>query len=99
MIEARYSDLGQKRRAEGLSLSEVLDALILTKLHLRDYIRSAGLANSAIDLYQELELDRLTGHFFDKAIYYAAKGYGREAARQKPTRPRAGINRGGRASG
>ncbi len=82
MIEARYSELGQKRRAEGIPLSEVIYALILTKLHLRDYIRSAGLVNSAVDLYQELELNRLTGHFFDRSIYYAAKGYEREAGRR-----------------
>lgn len=80
LIEAMYSELGKKRCAEGVPASEVTYALILTKYHLRDYIRSAGLVDSAVDLYQEQELHRLVGNFFDKAIYYTVKGYEREAA-------------------
>jgi hypothetical protein len=52
----------------------------LTKYHLRDYIRSAGLVDSAVELYQEQELHRLLGHFFDKAIYYTVRAYEREAS-------------------
>lgn len=77
-IEASYSALGKKRSAEGIPLSEVVYALVLTKYHLRDYIRSVGLGTSAMELYQEQELHRLVGHFFDKAIYYTVKGYERE---------------------
>lgn len=85
-IEASYNDLGKKRCAEGVPVSEVVYALILTKYHLRDYIRSAGLVDSAVELYQEQELHRLVGNFFDKAIYYTVKGYEREAAtRGAPT--------------
>ncbi len=84
-IEASYSELGKKRQAEGIALSEVIYALILTKYHLRDYIRSAGLVDSAVELYQEQELHRLVGQFFDKAMYYTAKGYERQAeSRQAP---------------
>ncbi len=82
-IEATYSELGHKRRAEGVPLSEVIYALILTKYHLRDYIRSAGLVDSAVELYQEQELHRLVGNFFDKAIYYTAQGYERASASQR----------------
>lgn len=78
-IEASYSVLGKKRSAEGIRLSEVVYALVLTKYHLRDYIRSSGVVDSAVSLYQEQELHRLVGHFFDKAIYYTVKGYEREA--------------------
>lgn len=83
-IEASYGELGKKRWAEGIPLSEVIYALILTKVRLRDYIRSAGLVDSTVELYQEQELHRLVGHFFDKALYYAVKGYEREAALRKP---------------
>jgi hypothetical protein len=79
-IEANYTELGKKREAEGVPLSEVVYALTLTKYHLRDYIRSAGLVDSAVDLYQEQELQRLLGHFFDKAIYYTVRAYEREAS-------------------
>lgn len=74
-VEASYSELGRRRRAEGVPLSEVVYALILTKEHLRTYIRSAGLADSAVDLFQEEELNLMIGRFFDKAIYFTIKGY------------------------
>ncbi len=89
-IEASYSALGKMRSAEGIPLSEVVYALVLTKYHLRDYIRSVGLGVSAVELYQEQELHRLVGHFFDKAIYYTVRGYERESgsrsAAPSPTR-------------
>ena len=72
-IEARYTELGKQRHAEGVPLSEVVYALTLTKYHLRDYIRVAGLVDSAIDLYQALDLQRLLGQFFDKAVYYTVR--------------------------
>jgi hypothetical protein len=78
-IEANYSELGNKREAEGIPLHEVVYALILTKYHLRDYIQAAGLVDSAVDLYQEQELHRLLGHFFDKAIYFTVRAYERKA--------------------
>jgi len=67
-IEARYTKLGKQRQAEGVPLSELVYALTLTKYHLRDYIRVAGSADFAVDLYQALELQRLLGQFFDKAV-------------------------------
>jgi hypothetical protein len=63
-------------------LSEVVYALTLTKYHLRDYIRVAGLVDSAIDLYQALDLQRLLGQFFDKAVYYTVRAYERAASLQ-----------------
>jgi hypothetical protein len=79
-IEADYPALGTRREAEGVPLSEVVYALILTKYHLRDYIGGAGLVDSAVDLYQEQELHRHLGQFFDKAIYYTVGAYERGAA-------------------
>ena len=75
-IEASYCDLGRERHAEDVPLSEVVYALILIKYHLRDYIRTAGLVNSTVELYQQLELDRLVGQFFDRAVYYTTRCYG-----------------------
>jgi hypothetical protein len=82
-IESNYTKLGKEREAEGIPLSEVVYALTLTKYHLRDFIRVSGLANSAMDLYQALELHRLLGQFFDKAIYYTVRAYERSAKFQK----------------
>jgi len=82
-IEASYTELGKQRQAEGIPLDEVVLALTLTKYHLRDYIRAAGLVDSAVDLYQEQELHRVLGHFFDKAIYYTVRAYGRTASHKE----------------
>ena len=78
-IEASYTALGKEREAEGIPISEVIYALILTKYHLRDYIRAAGLVDSAVELHQEQELHHVLGHFFDKAIYYTVRAYERAA--------------------
>jgi hypothetical protein len=79
-IKASYTQLGTRREAESVPISEVVYALILTKYHLRDYIGGAGLVDSAVDLYQEQELHRLLGQFFDKAIYYTVRAYERGVA-------------------
>lgn len=82
-IATFYSNLGRRRCAEGIPVSEVVYALILIKYHLRDYIRAAGLVDSAMELYQEQELHRLVGHFFDKATYHTVCGY-EGAAAERP---------------
>ena len=80
VVETHYSSLGKQRAVEGVPLSQVLYALIQTKSHLFDYIRTAGLFNSAVELYQLYELRRLVDNFFDKAVYYTAGAYERELA-------------------
>jgi hypothetical protein len=80
-IESAYSELGKIRFAEDIPLSEVVYALILTKYHLREYINTSALLDSAVELYQEKELQRMIGLFFDKAIYFTIQAYMQEAAR------------------
>ena len=74
-IESSYTELAKTRYAEGIPLSEIVYALILTKYHLREYIRFSGLSDSAIDLHREMELQQLVGQFFDKASYYTVRGF------------------------
>jgi len=78
-VESDYYDLARRRYAEGVALSEVVYALILEKGHLEEYIRTAGLVDSAVELYQEKELYHLVNQFFEKAIYFTIKGYESEA--------------------
>ncbi len=82
-IQTWYLQLGEERFNQGIPLSEVIWALILTRCRLRDYIRNSGLANSAIDLYQQMELHQLVSHFFDRAIYYTVAGYENAAAMRR----------------
>ncbi len=78
-IDSVFGELGRIRYGQDIPLNEVVYGLILTKYHLRDYITASGLADSAIDLFQERELQRQIGQFFDKAIYYTVQAYIREA--------------------
>jgi hypothetical protein len=74
-IERSYGELGRLRRREGIALSQVAYALILTKDHLLTFIRTKGFAGSAVELYQEEELTHLVDRFFDKALYNTLLGY------------------------
>jgi hypothetical protein len=98
-IQAWYNELGEERFREGIPLVEVLWALVLTKYHLRDYISTSGLANSALELYRQQEIDRLIGQFFDRAVCYAAEGYQREASRHEDDALTNAPKRRGRAAG
>jgi len=77
--------LARLRFDEGISEHEVVYALILKKYHLRDYIRTSGMVDTAVDLLQEQELHHLIGSFFDKAIFYTMEGY-EEASKARPAK-------------
>ena len=79
-IAHTYHAVGRRRFGQAVPLSEVVFALILVKDHLRDFIRTRGLVDSAVELYQVEELHLLVSHFFDRAIYHVVRGY-EEAAR------------------
>jgi hypothetical protein len=82
-IATSYADLGRRRRQEGIPLADVIIALMLTKDHLLEYVRTSGLPESALDLYQELELIRVVSQFFDRAIYRTVQGYEGAASRSE----------------
>jgi len=83
-VAANYADLAIRRYAEGVPLEEIVFALISTKNHLYQYVRSTGLMDSAVELHQEREIRRMIGYFFDKAIYHTVKAYEHEAAPDRP---------------
>ena len=74
-IEASYTDLGSRRREEGIPLSQVIFAMLLIQDHLLHYVSTSGLSDSALDLYQEMDLIRDVARFFDRAIYHTVRGY------------------------
>ncbi len=79
-VERAYTALGRDRFREGLPLSEVIEALNLTKYQLWAYIRDYGLLDSALQLYQALELYNSVVLFFDRAAYYIILGYERASS-------------------
>jgi hypothetical protein len=76
-IAKYYITLGQQRRKEGFALSEVIQALIITRRHLWLKVISEGLLDTALELYRAMELNNRVVLFFDRAIFYTSLGYER----------------------
>jgi hypothetical protein len=85
-IRTEYERWGSIRSRQGIPPSELTYCLILTKQHLRRYIREhwsvvfsgdrIGTGELApLELYSIQELNYLVGDFFDKALYYLLRGY------------------------
>jgi len=83
-IELRYIAIGERRAAQGVSLSHLMFAIIATKEHLWGYVAKEVLGDPRpVELFQEVELAELVEQFFDRAIYFAAIGYERYQATQE----------------
>jgi hypothetical protein len=82
-VERTYTALGEERFREGLKLSEVVQALAMTKHQLWAYIRDYGLLDSVLQLNQSLELYNRVVLFFDRATYHTVVGYERAAGREE----------------
>ena len=90
-IRVEYEEMGRRRFQEDVPVSEIVYALLLTKQHLRRYIRDHGLVDFAgdrmmpeellpLELHSIQELNYQVGEFFDRALYHLARGYEAEAA-------------------
>jgi hypothetical protein len=75
-IERRYLEIGARRAHQGVPLSQVAWAIVLTKENLWEFAERE-LPSDAVGIFGELELLQLLEQFFDRAIYYAALGYER----------------------
>lgn len=82
-IERRYRDIGSRRATQKVPLPEVIQAIILTKENLWDFLKSEAVLDRAIEIMGELELLQMLEQFFDRAIYFAAVGYEEQAARMR----------------
>ena len=81
-IEHRYREIGARRAEQKVPLSELVQAIVLTKENLWDFLKSEAVIDRAVEIMGELELLQMLEMFFDRAIYYAAVGYEEEIARQ-----------------
>jgi hypothetical protein len=92
-IKDEYEAWGRTRRRQGIPASEIAYALIITKQHLRRYIREHGVVPSGervpkaevvpLELYSIQQLNYAVGDFFDKALYYLLRGYELQARGKK----------------
>jgi len=85
-VRLEYEEMGRQRFQEDIPISEIVYALLLTKRHLRRYIRDHGLVDFAgdrmlpdellpLELHSIQELNYQVGEFFDRALYHLARGY------------------------
>lgn len=90
-IRQEYEDWGRTRFRQGVPFSEIVYVLMLTKSHLRKFIRDHGqVAFSGdrvtpgefmpVELYAIQELNYQVGEFFDRALYHLVHGYEAAAA-------------------
>jgi hypothetical protein len=100
-VRAEYEGWGARRRRQGIPLSEIVYALILSKHPLRRFIQEHGLLEPSgeqavpgdligVQLHGIQELNYMVGEFFDRAMYYLARGYEQEASRRPSPAPAAG---------
>ena len=91
VVRDEYEEMGRERFRQRVPISEVVYALLLTKRHLRRYIRDYAVVDFAgdrvvpdellpIELHSIQELNYQVGEFFDRALYHLARGYELEAA-------------------
>ena len=76
-VEKRYVEIGARRAQQGVLLSELIWAIILTKNNLWDFLKHEAVLDRPAEICGELEVEELLDQFFDRAIYYAAAGYER----------------------
>jgi len=74
-IERRYTEIGTRRAGQGVPLSQVIWAIILTKDNLWEFIIDESYPDRPVEVFGKQELLQLLDQFFDRAIYSAALGY------------------------
>ena len=80
-IELQYSQLGDQRAKQGIPLSQLIWALLMSKEQLWGLLQHEHFADRIFELYGEREFALMLDKFFDQALYFATRGY--EQAVQK----------------
>ncbi len=92
-IEQRYTQIGARRAEQGVPLSQVIWAIILTKDNLWEFILDDSYPDRPIEIFGKQELLQLLDQFFERAIYSAAVGY--EWAMEKAARAESRMRKAG----
>jgi hypothetical protein len=70
-----WTALGRQRRKEGFPFSEIVLSLCHIRRQLWEKVQAEGVLDTALDLYQAMDLHNRVVLFFDRAMYFAAAGY------------------------
>ena len=74
-VARRYERLGRRRFEEDIPLHEVVRCLFILRDSMVDFVREQGVAQNALALYAEEELEYRVGAFFGDVVYHAVRGY------------------------
>jgi len=74
-IQRIYVPLGRRRAEQGVKLSSLCWALMMTEENLWDFLEMEGMREKPLEILGGFELLRLLDSFFDQAIYFATLGY------------------------
>lgn len=74
-IEQRYTQIGTRRAHQGVPLSQLIWAIVLTKDNLWEFILDESYPDRPVEIFGKQELLQLLDQFFDRAIHAAAMGY------------------------
>ena len=74
-IKRQYVALGKRRRKEGFAVSEVVQALTITRRILWFKVQSDGFLDTALDMKAAINLNNQVLTFFDRAIFFVCKGF------------------------
>ncbi len=74
-LEQRYLAIGARRALQGLPMSQVAWAIVLTKENVWEFIKKEIGIERPVEVFGEMEMFQRLDRFFDRAIYYAAVGY------------------------
>jgi hypothetical protein len=74
-VERRYTEIGKLRVQQGALLTELIWTIVLVKATLLDFLEAENRDACPHEIFGQLELFQLFEQFFDRAVYYAVKGY------------------------
>ena len=80
------TEIGARRRSQGIPLSELVFAIILARRNLWDFIMEQGFFTSALEWHQVSEFWQRVANFFDKNIYFVILGYEEGSLPHKPSK-------------
>ncbi len=70
-IELQYSQLGDQRAKQGIPLSQLIWALLMSKEQLWGLLQHEHFADRIFELYGEREFALMLDKFYDQALYFA----------------------------
>jgi hypothetical protein len=74
-IERVYTQLGRRRAGQGVTMSALCWALMMTEENLWEFLEMEGMRERPLEILGSFELLRLLDTFFDHAIYFATLGH------------------------